>query len=72
MDTGTPKGLGQLGKGSLERELYRYTNITIFTQTGLNTFVTSEDDVEQHQGRFAKSCQGLRAEWMGELVNQCK
>ena len=67
MDTGTPKGLGQLCKGSLEHELYRYTNITIFTQTGLNAFVTNEDDVEQHQGRFAKAAKGYELNGWGNL-----
>lgn len=30
-----PKGLGQPCRGSLELEIYRYANMTIFTQTGL-------------------------------------
>lgn len=58
MKTGTPTGLGQPCKGSLELELYRYTNITKFTQMGLNPFVNSEADAEEHWDRFTKAAKG--------------
>lgn len=41
-----PQGLGQLCKGSVEPEIYRSINTTVFSQTGLDPFVSSEADAE--------------------------
>lgn len=55
-----PQGLGQLCKGSVEPEIYRSMNTTVFSQTGLNPFVSSEADAEPRRDGIAGAAEGYK------------